>query len=220
MTILTRGERFKDAREVHNQHGKQTMDEVCSATGLSKSLVHSLEDDESTRSVGYDKVAKLAVHYGVSCDYLLGLSPNPTVDKDLDAVCNFTGLSVEAVEKLSFIREINSNGMLNLFNLFMSDSYITSFLLKFLQYCNSKIEYESAKTVREKEIKCLTDESNGDVAKEVQLRQSGKITITYTQADIDDLLDKCDLAEYKLSRGFLAIANKIAEKYQTSLDSE
>ena len=59
---LTRGERFKDARIVHNQHGKQTMDEVAAATGISKSLIQALENDDKERSVGYDKVAALAAH--------------------------------------------------------------------------------------------------------------------------------------------------------------
>ena len=66
---LTRGERFKDARIVHNQHGKQTMDEVAAATGISKSLIQALENDDKERSVGYDKVAALAAHYRVTADY-------------------------------------------------------------------------------------------------------------------------------------------------------
>ena len=74
---LTRGERFKDARIVHNQHGKQTMDEVAAATGISKSLIQALENDDKERSVGYDKVAALAAHYRVTADYLLGLTNDP-----------------------------------------------------------------------------------------------------------------------------------------------
>ena len=74
MARLTRGERFKDARIVHNRNGKQTMDEVATATSVSKSLIQSLEDDSINRSVGYDKVAKLATHYRVTTDFLLGLS--------------------------------------------------------------------------------------------------------------------------------------------------
>lgn len=77
MKNLTRGERFQDARQVHNQHGKQTMKEVELATGVNESMIANLENDEKFRSVGYDKITKLAIHYGVSADYLLGLSPYP-----------------------------------------------------------------------------------------------------------------------------------------------
>lgn len=74
MAILTRGERFKDARTNYNQHGKQTMKAVEQATGVSASLIKDLESDTSNRSVGYDKVAALAKHYGISADWLLGLT--------------------------------------------------------------------------------------------------------------------------------------------------
>lgn len=44
--------------------------------------------------------AKLAKFFKVSVDYLAGISPHRTSDKDLSAVCEYTGLSEEAVEKL------------------------------------------------------------------------------------------------------------------------
>jgi len=74
---LTRGERFKDARLVHNQHGKQTMDEVAAATGIKKSLIQALENDDNDRDVGYTKVATLAAHYRVTADFLLGFTNDP-----------------------------------------------------------------------------------------------------------------------------------------------
>lgn len=95
MARLTRGERFKDARIVHNQHERQTMDEVSAATGVSKSLIQSLEDDSVNRSVGYDKVAKLATHYNVTTDYLLGLSDDPS---PMRSAVDDLGLSPKAVE--------------------------------------------------------------------------------------------------------------------------
>lgn len=79
MAVLTRGERFKDARNTLNQHGKQTMKAVEQATGVSASLIKDLEDDNSKRSVGYDKVAALAKHYGVSANWLLELSDDPAM---------------------------------------------------------------------------------------------------------------------------------------------
>ncbi len=97
MAKLTRGERFKDARTVYNKHHKQTMDEVASATGVSKSMIQALEDDEVDRSVGYDKVVKLAVHYHVSTDFLLGLTENPFPQK---SIIDELGLSPTAVANI------------------------------------------------------------------------------------------------------------------------
>lgn len=106
MCTITQGERFKDARTVYNRHGSQSMNEVYTATGVSASMIKDLEDDEKIRSVGYDKIALLAKHYGVSADYLLGLSPYPTVDKDLEFVCKYTGLNESSVKYLRQLMDI------------------------------------------------------------------------------------------------------------------
>lgn len=105
MIRLTRGERFKDARIVHNQHKKQTMDEVSAATGVSKSLIQSLEDDSVNRSVGYDKVAKLAAHYNVTTDYLLGLSDDPAI---MRSAVDDLGLSPSAAKWIERLKEKSS----------------------------------------------------------------------------------------------------------------
>lgn len=103
MAILTRGERFKDARTVHNQHGKQTMKIVEQATGVSASLIKDLEDNNSTRSVGYDKVAALAKHYGVSSDWLLSLTDDPAIKP---SAVDELGLNPVAVKEIKELAEM------------------------------------------------------------------------------------------------------------------
>lgn len=101
MALLTRAERFKDARTVHNRHGKQTMDSVASATGITKSVIHALESDteERERNVGYKTVAVLAKHYGVSTDWLLSLSDDPS---PRPSVIDELGLSPKAADYLRY----------------------------------------------------------------------------------------------------------------------
>ena len=114
MVRLTRGERFKDARVVYNVHKKQTMDEVAAATGVSKSLIQSLEADDVNRSVGYDKVAKLAAHYRVTTDFLLGLSDDPF---PMPSVVDDLGLSLKAVDAIEQLEMFDTpNGQLQFGN--------------------------------------------------------------------------------------------------------
>lgn len=119
---LTRGERFKDARTVYNQHGHQTMAQVHKATGISASLIQELEDD-SRRDFGYCKIAKLAEHYGVSVDWLLGLAPAKTVDPEIQGVCRYTGLSESSVKYLYNKQASSDHHIANLIDsvLFSSD---------------------------------------------------------------------------------------------------
>lgn len=100
MCTLSRGERFKDARLVHNKNGKQSMDDVYTATGVSASMIKDLEDDEKERSVGYDKIAILAKHYGVSTDYLLSLTNDP---KRTPCATDELGLSAQSINWLSLL---------------------------------------------------------------------------------------------------------------------
>ena len=96
--------RFKTARTIHNRHGAQSTQEVAKETGITKSLI---EDIESTvgkpHNVGYLTVKKLAQHYGVSTDYLLGLTDTPSTKEDIQAACKTTGLSTSVIEWLKTI---------------------------------------------------------------------------------------------------------------------
>lgn len=62
--------------------------------------------DGSTSPTG-DKVAALASFFGVSSDYLLGLQKDPTNETEMKAVCEFTGLSSQAIEGLLFLKGVD-----------------------------------------------------------------------------------------------------------------
>ena len=79
MCKLSRGERFQDARQVHNKNGRQTMDEVASAIKIKKSMLSDLENDDIQRDVKCSYIALLSKYYGVSSDFLLGLTDDPSV---------------------------------------------------------------------------------------------------------------------------------------------
>lgn len=94
--------RFKLARTIYNQHGQQSVREVAKITGITGSLIDDLESNAGkARDVGYSKIVKLAKHYGVSSDYLLGLSEIPSVDEDIKVAFKITGLSEKAINALN-----------------------------------------------------------------------------------------------------------------------
>ena len=93
--------RFKLARTTHNRHGKQSVMEVAKGTGISKTLIDDLESSLSKkRGTSYLTVKKLAEYYGVSSDYLLGLTEHETPNAEIRAICEYTGLSEKSVECL------------------------------------------------------------------------------------------------------------------------
>lgn len=50
------------------------------------------------RTPNAEQIAEIAKILGVSADYLLGLTKSPTTDKDLQYICDVTGLSSKEVE--------------------------------------------------------------------------------------------------------------------------
>lgn len=131
----SRGERFRDARK----DAGFTMDDVAdkkTGTGISKSMIQALEDDDSNRDVGYSNIAKLAAFYGVSADFLLGLSDVASPEISLQAIGKETGLSEKAIEKLKLYKKINGLKPINfllehptLFNFIFSINKATNRLI-------------------------------------------------------------------------------------------
>lgn len=56
--------------------------------------------ERGERKASLDQIVALAQHFNVSTDYLLGLSDAPTADKDLQFICDYTGLSLQSIALL------------------------------------------------------------------------------------------------------------------------
>ena len=101
------GKRIKNARE----NLKMKQEELAEKLVCKREVISYYE--HGNRDIKTDTLINLARILGVSTDYLLGLSPNPTQNKDLDAICRYVGLGQEAVERLhtfnpKFISTLNS----------------------------------------------------------------------------------------------------------------
>lgn len=74
-------------------------DDVAKAIGVSRQALGKWANGETVPDIL--DLKKLAKYFNISADYLLGLTNNKTNDITVKAICEYTGLSDEAVESLA-----------------------------------------------------------------------------------------------------------------------
>lgn len=87
-------ERLFQLRKEYGLSRQQMANEL----GISRASLEFYEKGQ--RRPDIEVFAKLAEYFQVSADYLLGISDIPAVQTDIKAVCEFTGLGVDAAVKL------------------------------------------------------------------------------------------------------------------------
>lgn len=89
----------------------KTQQEVADDLGINRNQIKVWEC--GTREIKAKDLFTLSKYYGVSVDYLLGLTECASSNTDLRAVCDYTGLSEKAVASLRFTKELElGNGEL------------------------------------------------------------------------------------------------------------
>lgn len=94
-------QRLIELREINNI-SQQVLADNLGITRQSLSLYEQAE-----RTINIDLLVKISKFFNVSNDYLLGLTQTKTTDTDLKSVCDYTGLTEKAAEKLNKIKQKN-----------------------------------------------------------------------------------------------------------------
>lgn len=74
---------------------KQT---ISTEIGVSRQAISQYCDGSTVPNA--DKLLKIADYFNVSVDYLVGKTEVPTINRDLQFICDYTGLSVDAADLL------------------------------------------------------------------------------------------------------------------------
>lgn len=104
----------KRIRDLRNQRGvSQAV--LAKTLNVSKSTIGLYEAGETLPDA--QTLRALAEYFGVSGDYLLGLSNVQTRDPDISTACNITGLSELTIRRLNVLRDsVTSDGLSALIN--------------------------------------------------------------------------------------------------------
>lgn len=203
--------RFKEARTKYNKNGHETVKEVSKATGITSSLIDDLELDKATwtrlhkspRDVGYSKIKILAEHYGVSADYLLELSDYPTLDAQAAGAAEYTGLSLEAINRIvlettphhGFTIYENNMDLISVLNLLLTATHFWGLVNQLRGYINSP----KRKTSRAAEISREFHEVNHG-------------------ANTDDEFNQRDIFGYRAVREFNSLLEELDKNEREAKD--
>lgn len=97
--MATFAENITALRKKQNKKRQEVADDL----GISRSSLEYYEKNK--RKPDIEVLTKIADYYGVSADYLLGRTNAKTTDKDLRFICEYTGLSENAITTLSELHD-------------------------------------------------------------------------------------------------------------------
>lgn len=124
--MMTLGEKIKEIRKENNLN----QSEFGKLFGLTQNTITNIENDK--RLPTYEILTEISKQFNVSTDYLLGVSEAKTSNIELKAICDYTGLTEEAVNKLHemlVIDDENYNINSKFINDFLSSSLFNTLLI-------------------------------------------------------------------------------------------
>lgn len=101
-----------------------TQEELAKKAGCSRQAVSQYMDGSSVPNV--DKLLGIADYFGVSIDYLLGRENKPNEKELINQICDYTGLSEEAIQFLSYNKALYNYSFID----FISPANLIDYLLK------------------------------------------------------------------------------------------
>lgn len=119
--------------------GEKKRQEVADDVGISRASLEYYE--KGKRKPDIEILAKFADYFGVSADYLLGRTDVKTVDKDLQFVCDYTGLSEKSINQI-----VNNSDYKDVINWFISSVKFDLLIREIYFYCDYNRIYEFFKS--------------------------------------------------------------------------
>jgi len=204
------------------------LEDVASEIGVSRQALGKWANGDTVPDIL--DLKKLAEYFQVSADYLLGISDVRTADKDLQSVCEYTGLSEGAVATLERLKgetsheEVDSKPLICVVNNLLENEdflYLVVDLNDLM--CKSSIlayYYIRLSEEAENNFKRATEANSFAwwICAEMSiLREKGKEAYeAYNRGDpipdFDSKEDWCDLTRYKLAKVFEKICDEFDKR--------
>ena len=203
-TIETFAERLTKLRENTGKKRQEVADEL----KISRASLEYYE--KGKRKPDIEVLAKIAEYYKVSTDYLLGLSIAPTTDKDIQFVCDYTGLSENAVNmlvKLNLEWDVSDCDTINaqhLVNAFVN-GFIEDGILSYLSLYSNRI------------LLNLTKQNAYYTLTIDYYKEQGTLDVQEVKKQIDEFEYNTDMYLFKLQKNIINFFDNFTFEIQTEV---
>lgn len=136
--VTETGKRIKAIR------GNVKQSECAEMLGISRAALSQYENGK--RKIETDILYKFCELFGVSADYITGLSPNPTVNEDLQAGMKYTGLSQPAIESLKVVQSFHGKRITEPLNELLINTAFYDLLLTLMSLQNESEQFIKTET--------------------------------------------------------------------------
>lgn len=191
------GKRIKKVR------GQKSQEVFAAELGISRGALSFYENGERTPDA--EIIYKICELYNISADYLLGFTDNKTTDENLQAVCDYVGLSENAVAVLHEI-SLGQANYAPIQSWIIFEGYLPHIAL--LLY---DLEKETQQFLK------LEKETRQTLLEEAQKRKtriiSEKLLFDQAKSIVDDAL-RCDTFRYQLIKITEKMANHFDQREQ------
>lgn len=214
-----------------------TQKELAKRIGVTDNTISYFCNGKRTPNI--EQIISISKVMNISADYILGLSETATSDKDLQYICDYTGLSDESVKFLHHCKEHNDSGDINVFDdeYYMKDEFererqalillgmvdVSFFLNQFIQDISFLAITSELSSYRKyyltekndevlKEAERIIDNGFGDFADSEEFEDFTEKL--HRQTEIDEILG---YKRYSISKSFEKFIDRYLESFESSL---
>lgn len=152
---------IKTGKRIKELRGQVSQEQCANDLGISRGALSFYENGD--RKPDAEVLYKMCKHFGVSADYILGLSDIKSPDEDIKTACKVTGLKENSVLAFVDLRknhafdEYSTRCVIETLNLFLKDWNFFCLLMSVFSWISSSIEYSQEK---EKNSETLNNDLN------------------------------------------------------------
>lgn len=206
-------------RELIKLTGKKQQ-EIADNIGVSRQALNKWVNGETVPDIF--SAAKIADLFNVSTDYLTGRTGTKSVNPEIQAACEVTGLSENAIKMLSQLKNADHNKNPDRQNRFIcprikiADYLISGF--QFWSYCYDVSCTLNYKRLSEKTIEEINENMNRHISEQKRLyscySEDEDLSVCDYNRDIEDEKEWLEFKKWELFKHLERISNEIIDNYE------